>query len=293
MFVASCSSRRSRWRTNLVRATRSAAWTCATLLPALALLGWSGLAAAQTTPDPITGNWSGRVGPSVEPNYAIKLDLRLAGTSVGGTVSSSDGTGEVRGTYDAPSGTLHLTVTRLGDQRAPFVFDGVAVQGIATGRASSGQTAGTFVFMRNGASARDADANIASIDRSQLRTAFEELNANIAKAAELVPASRFGWRPVGTVRTLGQVVGHIADAYYYYCGRAAGHPVQWSDAIAESQLDKPTLMRKLNDAAAQCTAAHGAGSVGPLIVNYGHANLHYGNLVTYLRVLGLVPPTSG
>jgi hypothetical protein len=123
--------------------------------------------------------------------------------------------------------------------------------------------------------------------------AFEELNGNIAKAAELVPADRFAWRPVGTVRSVGQVVGHVTDAYLYYCGRAAGRPMQWSDAIAEGPIDKSALLAKLNDAAAQCGAAFEKGNVGLLVVNYGHANLHYGNLVTYLRLLGFVPPTSG
>jgi hypothetical protein len=290
MFVVFCRPRR---RTTLFRATRSAAWACATLLAAIALLSATGLAAAQTVPDPVTGTWSGRIGPSAEPDYAITLELRLAGTSVRGTLSTSDGTGEIGGTYEAASGTLHLAITRAGEQSASLVLDGVAVQGMATGRASRGQSTGTFVLTRNGATAREASGNVASIDRAQLRSAFEELNTNIAKAAELVPAVRFAWQPVGTVRTVGQVVGHVADAYQYYCGRAVGHAVQWSDAIAEGQLDKPALIAKLNDAAEQCSAAFEAGSVGPLIVNYGHANLHYGNLVTYLRLLGLVPPTSG
>ena len=89
------------------------------------------------------------------------------------------------------------------------------------------------------------------------------------------------------------MVGHVADAYLYYCGRAGGSPVQWSDAIAEGPIDKPALIAKLNAAAAQCSAAFEGGSLGPLVENYGHAKLHYGNLVTYLRLLGLVPPTSG
>jgi uncharacterized damage-inducible protein DinB len=233
------------------------------------------------------------MGPSVEPNDAITVELRLVGTSVQGTLSTAEGTGEISGTYDAASGTLQLAIRRVGQQSASLVLDGVAVQGMATGRVSRGQTTGTFVLTRSEAAAREASANMASIDRAQLRTAFEELNANIAKAAELVPASRFGWRPVGTVRTLGQVVGHVADAYHYYCGRAAGNPVQWSDAIGESQLEKTALIGRLNDAAARCSSAFGAGSVGPLILNFGHASLHYGNLVTYLRLLGLVPPTSG
>jgi uncharacterized damage-inducible protein DinB len=172
-------------------------------------------------------------------------------------------------------------------------LDGVAVQGIATGRVARGQSTGTFVLTRAGTSPGHSGVNAGSIDRAQLRTAFEALNGNIAKAAELVPAERFSWRPVGTVRSVGQVTGHVADAYLYYCGRAAGRAVQWSDAIAEGPIDKPALLAKLNDAAAQCSAAFENGNVGLLVVNYGHANLHYGNLVTYLRLLGLVPPTSG
>ena len=51
-------------------------------------------------------------------------------------------------------------------------------------------------------------------------------------------------------------------------------------------------MPKLKEALDACSAAHEAGQLGPLIANYGHANLHYGNMATYMRMLGLVPPSS-
>lgn len=82
------------------------------------------------------------------------------------------------------------------------------------------------------------------------------------------------------------------DGYHYYCGRAAGRPVNWSDATARGPADKATLASRLQEARAQCAAAYALGNVGPLIVNFGHANLHYGNLVTCLRMLGIVPPSS-
>jgi hypothetical protein len=44
-----------------------------------------------------------------------------------------------------------------------------------------------------------------------------------------------------------------------------------------------------------CTAAHTAANtarVAPLIANYGHASLHYGNMITYLRMTGIKPPSS-
>jgi uncharacterized damage-inducible protein DinB len=291
MFAASC---RARSRATLSCALRSTALAFATVLAAAALLARPAIASAQAAPDPVTGTWSGRIGPAAEPNYAVTLDLEFDGTSIRGTVSTIDGPGEVRsGSYDPVSGTLHVEIARAGEQSVSLVLDGVAVQGIATGRVARGQSTGTFVLTRAGTSPGDSGVNLGSIDRAQLRTAFEELNGNIAKAAELVPADRFAWRPVGTVRSVGQVVGHVTDAYLYYCGRAAGRPMQWSDAIAEGPIDKSVLLAKLNDAAAQCSAAFEKGSVGLLVVNYGHANLHYGNLVTYLRLLGFVPPTSG
>lgn len=263
------------------------------LCAALALLTGPARTSAQPRPDPVSGIWSGRIGPAAEPNYAITLELRLDSASVRGTVSTIDGTGEIRsGSYDAPSGTLHLELARAGEQSVSLILDGVAVQGTATGRVTRGQSVGTFVITRKNMLPSGSAAESGTPDRAQLRTAFEELNGSIAKAAGLVPADRFGWRPVETVRTVGQVVGHIADAYLYYCGRAAGHQTPWSDAIAQAPIDKPALIARLNIAAAKCSAAFADGNVGPLVVNYGHASLHYGNLVTYLRLLGLVPPTS-
>lgn len=287
MFGVSCRARR---RTS-AGSPRRAVLACTILFAGLAVAPTVG--DAQTASDPVTGAWSGRIGSTAQPNFAVTLELRLAGAAVRGMLSSSDGTGDVTGTYDASTGMLHIAVVRVGEQTASLVFDGVAVQGTATGRVKKGSTTGTFVLTRSGASASQSTKDIGSLDRAQLRAAFDELNANIAKAAQLVPADRISWRPVGTVRTVGEVVGHVADAYGYYCGRARGRAVQWSDALAQGALDKPMLIAKLNDAASLCSAAFDTGSLGPLIANYGHASLHYGNLVTYLRLLGLVPPTSG
>ena len=294
MLSASCRARSCATLARPPRTPRTTALIQATRFAAFALLTSSALASAQSAPDPITGTWYGRIGPTAQPNFTVTLELRLDGTSVRGTVSTSDGSGEIRsGSYDPATGALHVGIARTGEEAVSLVLDGIAVQGMATGRVTRGQSTGTFVLTRNGAAPAEPGVNVALRDRAQLRAAFDELNGNIAKAAGLVPADRFAWQPVGTVRTVGQVVGHVADAYLYYCGRAAGREVQWSDAIADGPIDKPALIAKLNDAAAQCSAAFDAGSVGPLIVNYGHANLHYGNLVTYLRLLGLVPPTSG
>lgn len=121
---------------------------------------------------------------------------------------------------------------------------------------------------------------------------FAELSAWILKAADTVPPDKYSYKPAPTVRSVGELFGHIADGSHYFCGRAAGSKVQWSDATAQGKTDKATVVPKLKDALAACSAAHGTGHLGMLIQNFGHANLHYGNLVTYMRILGLVPPSS-
>ena len=128
-----------------------------------------------------------------------------------------------------------------------------------------------------------------------LRGGFDEVHTAVSKSAELVPADKYTYRPVSTVRTFGELVAHVADSYGWYCNRAAGRNVQWSDAIEKGKTDKPTVTQKLRESLAVCTAAYGNGSsnLGGLMANIAHTNLHYGNIITYLRMMGLVPPTSG
>ena len=121
---------------------------------------------------------------------------------------------------------------------------------------------------------------------------FAELSGWIMKSAEMVPPDKFSYKPTPTVRTFGELLGHIADGSDYFCGRAAGQKVQWSDANAQGKTDKATIVPKLKKALDACSAAHGSGNLGMLIENFGHVNLHYGNIVTYMRMLGLVPPSS-
>ena len=57
--------------------------------------------------------------------------------------------------------------------------------------------------------------------------------------------------------------------------------------------DKATLVKKLKQSTDACTAAYGGkGKPGELLRNISHSNLHYGNVITYMRMLGLVPPSS-
>lgn len=128
----------------------------------------------------------------------------------------------------------------------------------------------------------------------ELRKSFEAVHEAVARSADMVPADKYNYKPVATVRTFGELVAHVADSYVWYCTRASGRNVEWSDAIEKGKTDKATVTAKLKESLAVCTSAYANNSsqVGGLLNNVAHTNLHYGNVITYLRMMGLVPPSS-
>ena len=128
---------------------------------------------------------------------------------------------------------------------------------------------------------------------TELRKGFATVSAWITGAADAVPADQYSFKPVATVRTFGQLVAHVADEYNYYCPLAGGRNVEWTDATEKGPTDKATVVAKLRQATAACTTAyHGTPPVRPVISNNADAFLHYGNIATYLRLMGMVPPSS-
>jgi len=127
-----------------------------------------------------------------------------------------------------------------------------------------------------------------------LSKGFQEVSTWVTKSAEMVPAEKYNYKPVDTVRTFGQILGHITDSYNFYCARGAGNKVEWSDPAEKGNTDKATLLPKLKEAVDKCNAAYANdnGQFAPLMENVAHTNLHYGNLITYLRMMGMKPPSS-
>jgi uncharacterized damage-inducible protein DinB len=126
---------------------------------------------------------------------------------------------------------------------------------------------------------------------TELRNGFNEVNGWVTKAAEMVPADKYNYKPVDTVRTFGQLIAHITDSYNYFC---AGAKVEWSDAVEKGATDKETLLPKLKEAVGRCNTVYSSGNAQfrPLFTNLGHTSLHYGNIITYMRMMGMKPPSS-
>lgn len=131
---------------------------------------------------------------------------------------------------------------------------------------------------------------------------------NVVEAAEKMPEAEFAFQPGKDVRTFGGFVGHITNSAYGYCSRAKGEANPNKEDF-EKVLAKAPLVAGLKAATAYCDVVYQAQTdaslidlvaMGPsqqprgqiLVQNLSHNNEHYGNLVTYMRLKGLVPPST-
>ena len=132
----------------------------------------------------------------------------------------------------------------------------------------------------------------------------------VTRSAEKVPEDLYSFQPTKDVRTFGQIVGHIADANYLFCSGIKGEksPKEMM-AIEKSATTKADLQKALAESYAYCDAAV-AGLTGAQMADkvdfFGmeqtklsmlgfaavHSFEHYGNLVTYMRLKNIVPPSS-
>lgn len=138
---------------------------------------------------------------------------------------------------------------------------------------------------------------------------FDVIKRDIVESAELVPEAEYTFRPTDKVRTFAELVGHVVDGNAYFCALASGENPQWKDTTEKTVKTKAALVQALKDAVAKCDAVYGKTSeanalslvpsgnrdqmrVMVLLDNVAHLNEHYGNMVTYMRLKGHVPPST-
>jgi uncharacterized damage-inducible protein DinB len=265
---------------------------CYLLFSAVSPIAQSG----ETAADPISGIWTGSMGPGETNRQPMNVELKFDGkTAISGTITGPPYPGDIKtGTFDPKTGVLKLEVVVRNEEKTGVVFEGTVVQGTATGRVLFDNRTGTFIITKGTGTAAAAQQQPGAGELAPgLHHGFTEVSGWVTKAAELVPADKYSYRPAASVRTFGQQIAHIADSFNYYCATAAGRKVQWSDAIEKGSTDKAALVQKLKQSTGECSAVYVATShAGPLMANIAHTNLHYGNIITYMRMLGLVPPSS-
>jgi uncharacterized damage-inducible protein DinB len=142
---------------------------------------------------------------------------------------------------------------------------------------------------------------------SSVRSIYTAARGYVLAAAEQMPAEDYGFRPTETVRTFGQLVGHVANAEGAICSAVLGEQRQ-NVQNAEQLTDKAAIIAALRASNAICDRAYAISdeaalrtvrlfgqertALAALVMNAGHDFEHYGNIVTYMRIKGMVPPSS-
>ena len=138
---------------------------------------------------------------------------------------------------------------------------------------------------------------------------YARVKANILKSADEMPAEDYGFKPTADIRTFARVVNHVSEAQLHTCGEV-NHTA--ADALAKvpaETADKAAIVEALKASFAECDKAYASmtntnglemlqagkvtrSRVGMLWGNVSHDNEQYATLALYMRLKGLVPPSS-
>jgi uncharacterized damage-inducible protein DinB len=137
---------------------------------------------------------------------------------------------------------------------------------------------------------------------------FTQVSQYVLRSADKIPENLYSYRPTPEVRTIGQLFGHIADASNHICAAAmGGKPAAGS--VEKTVKTKAELIAALKREFAGCEANYSKLTASSAVepVNFEgmkltrvatmdyesvHTSEHYGNLVTYMRLNKIVPPSS-
>jgi uncharacterized damage-inducible protein DinB len=140
------------------------------------------------------------------------------------------------------------------------------------------------------------------------KAVFAISQRNILRSAEKVPEELWSFQPTKDVRTFGQLFAHIADGQYEFCGVGSEGKVI-DKGIEKSAKTKAEITEALQQAFQYCEKAYAGLNdakaaeivqffnmkitrLGAMDFNTAHNMEHYGNLVTYMRLKNIVPPSS-
>jgi uncharacterized damage-inducible protein DinB len=139
-----------------------------------------------------------------------------------------------------------------------------------------------------------------------VKASYQPIQSNLLKAAEKMPESDYAFRPTPDVRTFGQLIAHIADAQTGICSVVKGTPRRGDAASKASKADLIAALKASNEL---CDGVYSAMSdqegldivktpfgqkpkLSVLGLNVDHDNETYGTIAVYLRLKGIVPPSS-
>ena len=152
--------------------------------------------------------------------------------------------------------------------------------------------------------AQDENPMIASF-----RGLHDITETNVMQTARMLDDEMYAYRPTDDVRSAGELLAHIANAQFAFCSAAAGEASPNETNYEQTATTKADIIAALETGFAYCQGVYDAMSdadagamrdffgrsmtaSGILAFNSAHNYEHYGNLVTYMRMNDLVPPSS-
>ena len=142
---------------------------------------------------------------------------------------------------------------------------------------------------------------------TDLKNSYNGIKNTITKAADEMSEADYSFKASPMERTYGAMIGHIADVQFGLCGNANGEEKK---SEAEKKTAKADLVAALKASFDYCDGVYNgltdadAATMVPLFgprkatklavlnFNIAHDNEMYGQMVVYLRIKGLVPPSS-
>ena len=132
-----------------------------------------------------------------------------------------------------------------------------------------------------------------------LTTTMTTVNKQILDMAEDFPADKYNFKATPEVRSFAEVMVHVMSGTVYAAKAGRGENVQWSELDPKAYSGKPAIVAALkkaiadNDSTLKATpATRFAASPEPWLAVIEHTAEHYGQLVVYYRLNGIVPPAS-
>lgn len=143
---------------------------------------------------------------------------------------------------------------------------------------------------------------------AEARTLWKGNIGYVTQAAEELSDSMYAYRPTPEVRSFGELFAHIAGSQFMYCAMALGDKIPGEGDVEKSAKGKAAILKALKESNTYCERAYTQqddklkpmvdifGQQHPrfyaLIANASHDGEHYGNIVTYMRLNKMVPPSS-
>ena len=141
-----------------------------------------------------------------------------------------------------------------------------------------------------------------------LKNLYTNVRGWIMQAAEAMPEDQYSFKPTPEVRSFAEILGHLANAQYNFCAAPRKMASPNKTDIEKTATTKAALVAALKSAFEFCDSAYEIADAGltemvksgqrevaagyGLTFNVAHNFEHYGNLVTYMRLKGMVPPSS-